>query len=81
MQKALIFPAGAKKPMQIGAVAANTGSLGARVESWDCFQGSANNEYTFVKLDWEDCLVGWRFSRSYPNVPSGKGFVELAFLL
>jgi len=30
MQKALIFPAGAKKPMQIGAVAANTGSLGAR---------------------------------------------------
>jgi hypothetical protein len=38
---------GAQQPLQIGGVAI-TGSLRTRIESWDWFQGNANNEYTFT---------------------------------
>ncbi len=55
----------ASEPLKIGDVAIS-GSLRTRVESWDWFQGSANNQYTFPgsiariglsestgKLDWQ----------------------------
>src|SRR6185312_14260435 len=39
---------GPQEPVHIGAVAI-TGSLRTRIESWDWFQGNANNNYTFPR--------------------------------
>src|SRR5690348_7056213 len=61
----------ASQPLQIGDITVS-GSLRTRIESWDWFQGSANNDYTFpgsiarMSLSQSSKILDWQIEFAAP---------------